>query len=216
MTVLIGIASLPLAKFNFFGLNLSNVVLMFMIMLLGLKNGLMIGATSGVALSLAICMSDETTLLQVTIFAMSGILSGLLSKFGKIGVISGVVIADVLLMYLAKGNGVSIVYLNEIVVAAIALIVVPKNIKLDIDDLFGKNRLLNDIKCLSQNEEVIEKLETVTNTITEIIDNSKIEVVPEDFIEHFLDNMEKIDNNIFYDLEVKNDYFIEKTFQKRV
>lgn len=204
MTVLIGIASLPLAKFNFFGLNLSNVVLMFMIMLLGLKNGLMIGATSGVALSLAICMSDETTLLQVTIFAMSGILSGLLSKFGKIGVISGVVIADVLLMYLAKGNGVSIVYLNEIVIAAIALIVVPKNIKLDIDDLFGKNRLLNDIKCLSQNEEVIEKLETVTNTITEIIDNSKIEVVPEDFIEDFLDNMEKIDNNIFYD-EVTNE-----------
>jgi hypothetical protein len=158
-------------------------------------------------------MSDETTLLQVTIFAMSGILSGLLSKFGKIGVISGVVIADVLLMYLAKGNGVSIVYLNEIVVAAIALIVVPKNIKLDIDDLFGKNRLLNDIKCLSQNEEVIEKLETVTNTITEIIDptdvviNSIINAISTStmlltttslIVNEHINNLNK--NNVFQDL----------------
>ena len=107
-------------------------------------------------------------------------------------------------MYLAKGSGISIVYLKEIIVAAIALIIVPKNIKIEVEDLFGKNRLLNDIKCLSQNEEVIEKLETVTNTITEIIDNSKVEVVPEDFIEDFLDNVEKIDNNIFYD-EIVNE-----------
>lgn len=204
MTVLIGVASLPLSQINCFGLNLSNIIIIFMIMFLGLKNGMMIGATSGVALSLSICLYDETTLLQVTIFAMAGILSGILSRFGKIGVISGVVIADVLLMHLAKGSGISIVYLKEIIVAAIALIIAPKNIKIEIEDLFGKNRLLNDIKCLSQNEEVIEKLETVTNTITEIIDNSKVEVVPEDFIEDFLDNMEKIDNNIFYD-EVVNE-----------
>ena len=204
MTVLIGVASLPLSKIQIFDLNLSNIVIIFMIMFLGLKNGMMIGATSGVALSLAICMYDQTTLLQVTIYAMAGILSGLLNKFGKIGVISGVLIADIILMNLAKGTGISIVYLKEIIVAAIALIIVPKNIKLDLKDLFGKNKLLNDIKCLSQNEEVIEKLETVTNTITEIIDNSKIEVVPDDFIEDFLDNMEKIDNNIFFD-EVMNE-----------
>ena len=204
MTVLIGVASLPLSKIQIFDLNLSNIVIIFMIMFLGLKNGMMIGATSGVALSLAICMYDQTTLLQVTIYAMAGILSGLLNKFGKIGVISGVLIADIILMNLAKGTGISIVYLKEIIVAAIALIIVPKNIKLDLEDLFGKNKLLNDIKCLSQNEEVIEKLETVTNTITEIIDNSKIEVVPDDFIEDFLDNMEKIDNNIFFD-EVMNE-----------
>ena len=204
MTVLIGVASLPLSKIQIFDLNLSNIVIIFMIMFLGLKNGMMIGATSGVALSLAICMYDQTTLLQVTIYAMAGILSGLLNKFGKIGVISGVLIADIILMNLAKGTGISIVYLKEIIVAAIALIIVPKNIKLDLEDLFGKNKLLNDIKCLSQNEEVIKKLETVTNTITEIIDNSKIEVVPDDFIEDFLDNMEKIDNNIFFD-EVMNE-----------
>ena len=204
MTVLIGVASLPLSKIQVFDLNLSNIVIIFMIMFLGLKNGMMIGATSGVALSLAICMYDQTTLLQVTIYAMAGILSGLLNKFGKIGVISGVLIADIILMNLAKGTGISIVYLKEIIVAAIALIIVPKNIKLDLEDLFGKNKLLNDIKCLSQNEEVIEKLETVTNTITEIIDNSKIDVVPDDFIEDFLDNMEKIDNNIFFD-EVMNE-----------
>ena len=54
MTVLIGVASLPLSQINIFGLNLSNIIIIFMIMLLGLKNGMMIGATSGVDLSLAI------------------------------------------------------------------------------------------------------------------------------------------------------------------
>ena len=202
--VLLGVASLPFAGVNILGFNLSHIILIFMIMFLGLKNGMMIGATAGLALSLAICLHEQTTLLQVTIFGLSGILSGMLNRFGKVGVISGVIIADVILMYLAKGNGVSIIYLKEIIVAAIALILVPKNIRLEIDDLLGKNKLLDDIKCLSQNKEVIEKLEAVTNTITGIIDNSKVEVVPEDFIEDFLDNMEKIDNNIFFE-EVINE-----------
>lgn len=199
MTVFLAVASLPFSEIKLFDLNISNIIIIFMIMFLGLKNGMMIGATAGLAISLSICLYEDTTLLQVTIFGMSGILAGLFSKFGKLGVISGVIIADVLLMYLAKGNGISIVYLKEIIIAAIALIIAPKNIRLELDDLLGKNKLLDDIKCLSQNKEVIEKLEAVTNAITEIIDNTKVEVVPEDFIEDFLDNMEKIDDNIFFE-----------------
>lgn len=199
VAVLIAVSSVAFYKIDLFGMNITNIVIIFMIMFLGLKNGMMIGATSGVALGLSICLFEDATLLQITIFAMSGILSGLLSKFGKLGVISGVIIADVILMYLAKGYSVSIVYLKEIIISAILLILVPKNIKLELDEILGKNKLLDNVKCLSQNREVIEKLEAVSNTITEIIDNTKIEVVPEDFIEDFLDNMEKIDENIFYE-----------------
>ena len=199
VAVLIAVSSVAFYKVDLFGMNITNIVIIFMIMFLGLKNGMMIGATSGVALGLSICLFEDATLLQITIFAMSGILSGLLSKFGKLGVISGVIIADVILMYLAKGYSVSIVYLKEIIVSAVLLILVPKNIKLELDEILGKNKLLDNVKCLSQNREVIEKLEAVSNTITEIIDNTKIEVVPEDFIEDFLDNMEKIEENIFYE-----------------
>ena len=199
VAVLIAVSSVAFYKVDLFGMNITNIVIIFMIMFLGLKNGMMIGATSGVALGLSICLFEDATLLQITIFAMSGILSGLLSKFGKLGVISGVIIADVILMYLAKGYSVSIVYLKEIIVSAVLLILFPKNIKLELDEILGKNKLLDNVKCLSQNREVIEKLEAVSNTITEIIDNTKIEVVPEDFIEDFLDNMEKIEENIFYE-----------------
>lgn len=200
MVILISIASLGLTRMPFFGMNISNIIILFMIMFLGLKNGMMVGATSGLAIGLAICLHPEVTILKITIFALSGILAGALNKFGKIGVIAGVVIADILLMNVTVGYFISMVYLKEIIVAAILLIFVPKKIKIEVEDLFGKNKLLENVsKCLSQNQEVIEKLETVSNTIENIINEKQIDVVPEDFIDTFLDNMESIDDNIFFD-----------------
>lgn len=200
MVILISIASLGLTRIPFFGMNISNIIILFMIMFLGLKNGMMVGATSGLAIGLAICLHPEVTILKITIFALSGILAGALSKFGKIGVIAGVVIADILLMNVTVGYFISMVYLKEIIVAAVLLIFVPKKVKIEVDDLFGKNKLLENVaKCLSQNQEVIEKLETVSDTIENIINDKQIDVVPDDFIDTFLDNMETIDDNIFFE-----------------
>jgi len=61
---------------------------------------------------------------------------------------------------LTNGDTIKIVYFREIFIAAIGLLFVPNNIKIDIEDLIGKSKLLSDLgeNRLAQNEEMINKL----------------------------------------------------------
>lgn len=69
-------------------------------------------------------------------------IAGLLSKFGKIGVILGFIAGNVVLSYVSNGNTVPIIYLKEIVVASLGLLLVPKSIQINVSDFFGKDLYL--------------------------------------------------------------------------
>ena len=85
--IIVAIASIVFNKLNIFSLNISNIIIIFMIMVLGWKYGMMIGAVTGIAVGVSISLIDGTSFVQISMFAISGILSGLLNRFGKIGVI---------------------------------------------------------------------------------------------------------------------------------
>jgi stage II sporulation protein E len=70
-----------------------------MIMVLGWKNGMLVGATCGVATGLAISFSVDTSFIEILMFAVSGIFSGLLNRFGKIGVIIGFILGLLNLLF---------------------------------------------------------------------------------------------------------------------
>ena len=69
-------------------------------------------------------------------------IAGILSRFGKIGVIIGFIVGNILLAYVVNGNTVSIIYLKEIVLASLGLLLVPKNVQINIEDFFDKNLYL--------------------------------------------------------------------------
>lgn len=85
--VIIAIASSAFNQINILSLNISNIIIIFMIMLLGWKNGMLLGATAGISTGLALSLMGDTSVFQISVFAVSGILAGFLNKFGKIGVI---------------------------------------------------------------------------------------------------------------------------------
>ena len=203
--IIIAIASVVLNGLNIFSLNISNIIIIFMIMVLGWKYGMMIGAVTGIAVGLSISLIDGTSFVQISMFAISGILSGILNRFGKIGVIIGFILGNAILTYWVRGASPVILYFREIFVASIGLLLVPKNFKIDLEDLIGsKTKLISnngDNRLESPNEDVSEKLRTISDMFNQIMSTpTKDEMIEnENFIQDFLDNLEDIKNNIFYE-----------------
>ena len=146
-----------------------------------------------------------------------GMIAGVLSRFGKIGVIIGFVAGNILLAYIANGNTVSIIYLKEIIVASLGLLLVPKNIQINIEDFFDKNLYLpvGSTYNLESNQDTIYKLNTVSETINEMsrtyreeIKTGKKENTLEDnkkvFIAEIETKLDKMKDNILYD-DLMND-----------
>ena len=102
-----------------------------------------------------------------------------------------------------------IIYFREIFIASIGLLLVPNKIKLELEDLIGKNKLISntgDNRLEESNDEVSEKLKTISDMFNELFSNVDKEnaVEQESFVQDFLDNLEEVKNNIFYD-EISNE-----------
>ena len=207
--IIISLASSVFNDFNIFSLNISNIIIIFMIMVLGWKNGMLIGAVSGVSIGLAMSFLEGTSFVQISMFAISGILAGLLNRFGKIGVIVGFLLGNAILTYFVRGASTMVIYFREIFIASIGLLLVPSNIKIEIEELLGKDKLLKpsgDVRLEDKNTEVSKKLKTISEMFNELMSSSTKEEIEEreNFVQDFLDNLEEVKNNIFYD-EISNE-----------
>lgn len=207
--IMIAITSLAFNELNIFSVNLSNVIIIFMIMVLGWKNGMMVGGTCGIAIGLVVSFSADTSFMEILMFAISGAFSGLLNKFGKVGVVIGFVLGNVALTYTTNGNALVISYFREIFIASMGLLFIPNNIELEVEDLIGNKKLLSDIGETRLNKadlEISNKLKTVSDMFYEVMNSKEKEAgeFKEEFTEVFLDNLEEKKNNIFYE-EISNE-----------
>ena len=137
-------------------------------------------------------------------------IAGFLSKFGKIGVILGFIAGNVILSYVSTGGAAEVIYLKEIVIASLGLLLVPKKIQINVEDFFGKELYLPvgmTYGLEKAEEETIDKLNTVSDTISQMARNYKEEsqneikeVNSKDmFIEALKDRLYTIEENILYD-----------------
>lgn len=207
--IIIALASTAFNKVSIFSLNISNIIIIFMIMVLGWKNGMLVGAVSGISIGLAVSFIDGTSFVQISMFAISGILSGALNRFGKIGVIIGFILGNAILTYWVRGASTVVIYFREIFIASIGLLLVPNRLKIDIEDLIGKDKLLNnggDRRLEGQNEEVSNKLKTISEMFNDFMKESSKEEIEsrEGFIQDFLDNLEEAKQNMFFE-EISNE-----------
>lgn len=206
--LIISLASIAFNSINIFSLNISNIIIIFMIMVLGWKHGMLVGAVTGISVGLGISFVDTTNFVQISMFAISGILSGALNRFGKIGVILGFILGNAILTYWVRGATTMVIYFREIFIASIGLLLVPSKIKINLEDLLGKDKLLdnNGDRRLEGETEVSEKLKTIAEMFGELTKNpdKSIIVAKENVTQDFLDNLEELKNNIFYE-EISNE-----------
>lgn len=217
-SLVIAIAISALGNIEVLGFSIRNIFSILLVLILGWKNGVLIGTTSGVTIGATLGIIAEYEPNVVAAFAISGMLAGLLNRFGKIGVIVGFVIGNVILAYISNGTTIDVQILKEIIIASVALLVVPSSINIPIEELIGKSKFLPSFmgNTLTQGKETANKLNIVSQTIQSMAETYNVEPTKEIqensneenkniFISELLNNLDNIKENILYDDLIKTE-----------
>lgn len=214
--LLLSISACAMGNLSIFGYNIKNILCILIVLVLGWKNGILVGATAGVSIGSVVGIVGGGEPIMIATYALSGMIAGVFNKLGKIGVIIGFILGNVLLTYVVNGNTVNIIAIQEILIASLGLLLIPKNIKLDIQDLYGKTKLLTDGggRTLEENKETVFKLNSMSETIFEmaktykeaaatIVDEEELKKQEQDnfsiFERELQNNLEGIEENILFD-----------------
>ena len=220
-SLLLAVAVTSFGDFRLLGFSIQNILSIFIVWVLGWQNGIVVGATGGVTIGtiLAICTGAQPIIIAA--FALSGLIAGILNKFGKIGVVVGFILGTLLVGTITTGNTTEIIIIKEILIASIGLLAMPARAKINIDDLYGTKDLLPEgpEMGIEGSSETIGKLNSMSETISEIartykeaattvVDDEEIEKQELDnkrtFINEIYANIDNLKNNMFYE-EMKNE-----------
>lgn len=100
-----------------------------------------------------------------------GMVAGVLNRFGKIGVIVGFCLGNVVLAYVSNGYTIELIHFKEILIASIGLLAIPKTVHIDIEEFMQDgSRFLPGFgnRGLNRSKEAAEKLNNVSETIQEM------------------------------------------------
>lgn len=212
-SLLLAIAFSALGNFQILGFSIRNILCIFIVLVLGWKNGILVGTTSGVTIGVTLGIIAEAEPILVAAFAISGMIAGILNKFGKIGVILGFIIGNGILMYISNGGTTELILLKEILIASIGLLAIPKSIKIDIEEFVGVGKFLPPFpgNALNQSSDVAQKLNTVSEAIqdiaqtynevavTTIDEQDTLEKNKQIFISELLNCLDNLQDNMLYD-----------------
>ena len=210
-SLMLSVATCAFGSFSIFGFEIRTVLSILIVLILGWKKGVLIGATAGITIGAVLGIIGSGEIALIASFALSGMIAGLLSRFGKIGVILGFIVGNILLAYVINGNTVAVIYLKEIVIASLGLLLVPKSVQINIEDFFGKSLYLPVTPGynLENNTDTIYKLNTVSETIDEMSRTYKEEILgkkedeiddtKESFIKEVQAKIEDKKENVLYD-----------------
>lgn len=228
-SLLLSIALCSLGDLSLFGFSIRNVLSIFIVLVLGWKNGVLIGTTSGATIGVTLGIIANNEPIVVASYAISGMISGILNRFGKIGVICGFVLGNVILSYVANGLVTNLILFKEILIAGIALLAVPKKINLNIENIIGNNKFLpvGSNRGLNRSKKAVDKLNNVSKAVQDMADTYKnvaATVISEEdireknkqkFIIELLNNIEYMEDNILYDnIENVEGEIVDEIFSK--
>jgi len=226
-SLLLAIAFYSINGLNVFGLSINNILSIMLVLFLGWKYGMLVGATAGITIGMVLGIIGSSTPVLIASYAISGMIAGILNKLGKIGVIIGFALGNAVLTYVANGNTVPVITIREILIASLGLLLLPKNIDIDISDIVGKTKLLPTTGGqIEGDKETIYKLNTVSETISEMAKSysevaaTTVEADEElkndskkSFKEELLNNIEDFSDNILYeDIIYDDDYILDNIY----
>lgn len=200
-------------KLSIWGIELRNVLSILIVMILGWKNGILVGTTSGVTIGVTLGIITGSEPIMIAAYAISGMLAGILSRFGKVGVVVGFTLGNVVLAYVSNGYTVELIHFKEILIASIGLLAIPSNFQIDIEEFIGNTKFLPAVpsRSLNKSKEMVENLNQVSEAIQEMATTYK-QVEPmtfeantekntnkQIFITELLNNLEPYKENMLYD-----------------
>ncbi len=225
-SLLLSIAVCGFGDLSLFGLNICNILSILIVMILGWKNGVLVGATSGVTIGVTLGIITGTEPIMIAAYAISGLIAGLLNRFGKVGVVAGFAVGNIVLAYASNGYTVELIHFKEILVASIGLLAVPKTFNIDLEEFIGNGRFLPVVpsRALNKSKEVATSLNNVSEAIQEMATTYKVEEnKPQEelmaknkqiFISEMLNNLDNHKENIlFEDLSNSEGEIVDSIFK---
>ena len=207
-SLLLAIAATGFGDLNIFGFGIRNILSILIVMILGWKNGILVGTTSGVTIGVTLGAITGTEPIMIAAYAISGMIAGILNRFGKAGVVIGFALGNVVLAYVSNGNAIELIHFKEILIASIGLLAVPKNFQLNLEEFIGNatflpvtpERTLNNSKNVAQNlNNVSEAINEMARGYRNIETESTLEQNKEIFIGELLNTLEPYKDNMLYD-----------------
>ena len=212
-SLLVAIAVSCLGELSVFGFCIRNILSILIVMFLGWKNGILVGTTSGVTIGVTIGIIAETEPIMIAAYAISGMIAGILNRFGRPGVIIGFALGNVVLAYVSNGYTIELIHFKEILIASIGLLAIPKTVHINIEDFMqnGSGFLPGFTnRGLNRSKEAAEKLNNVSETIQEMAkaykptNTGKVTVNSKEnnkkiFVAELLDCIEPYKENMLYD-----------------
>ena len=209
--LLLAISVNCLGNLSIFGYSIRNILSILIVLVMGWKNGMLVGATTGITIGTALGILNGQDPTMLAAYAISGLVAGLLNKLGKIGVIVGFIIGNIILSYVANGNTIEVIKFQEILIAALGLLAVPKSYKLDISTIENDEKLLPETttRTLEENKDTIHKLSKMSDTISQMAkeyeDAAASIVTDEELEQQERANREIFEEELFANLDGKED-----------
>lgn len=203
-TLLIAIAVSAVGNFSIMSFSIKNIICIFLVLYLGWRNGILVGATSGITVGVVLSILGGSDEILIAAYAISGMIAGLLNKFGKIGVIVGFIFGNIAVAYASNGGTVNIILFQEILIASVGLLFVPKSVKIRIEDVIPDTKLLPEAgRSLEESQETLTKLNSIAKTISDMAENyqenESYEKNLEIFEDELISNLDRLEGNSLYD-----------------
>lgn len=211
-SLLVSIAVSALGDFAIFGLSIRDILSILIVLILGWKNGVLVGATAGVTIGVTLGIIAQNEPAVIAVYAISGMIAGFLNRFGKIGVIVGFLVGNGILLYATNGTATDLVVFKEALVASLGLLAFPKWAGINVEELVKSDNMLPEYnkRGLEQSKETINQLNMVSETIKDMA--KTYQEKPETdmyfknrqaFITELLNNLDGLEENMIYEDMVK-------------
>ena len=212
-SLLIAVAVSCFGDLNIMGFNIRNILSILIVMFLGWKNGILIGTTTGVTIGVTLGIIASTEPIMIAAYAISGMVAGVLNRFGKPGVIIGFALGNIVLAYASNGYTIELIHFKEILIASIGLLAIPRTVYIDIEEFMQDgSKFLPGFtnRGLNRSKEAAQQLNNVSETIQEmaktykhetlnIVGDKSIDNNKKLFIAELLDSLEPYKENMLYD-----------------
>ena len=212
-SLLLAIAVTAFGELNVWGIEIKNVLSILIVMVLGWKKWHISWDNLRCynCVTLGVITSSEP--IMIAAYAISGLLAGIFGRFGKVGVVVGFALGNVLLAYISNGYTVELIHFKEILIAFIALLAVPSNFKIDLEEFVGTEKFLPPIpdRALNKSKAMAENLSNVSEAIQDMAkplaskENEEENNNKQIFITELLNSLEPYKDNMLYEDVAKPD-----------
>ncbi|MBS4537580.1 stage II sporulation protein E [Clostridium sp. D2Q-11] len=171
--IMISVGVAGIGEISLLGLSIMDIVGVFLILFFSYTRGITMGTVIGVNIGLISSMSQVDMPYIISIYAIAGLLSGVFKDIGRIGIIIGFALGNVIMSFYINGLSQEIIGFKEMILASIIFLLLSNYIsKFGNRIIVGSNRgyLIEDVYSNRIKDMTFRRLKEFSTVFKELSD----------------------------------------------